>query len=90
MSKRYHHIGLPAADQVTPIPGETYMEASDIWISSPDDHPQRIEWLRYGPTNSTPERGADSSLRNGRVRTKGHHGGRHHVASNIQGSSACP
>lgn len=55
MSKRYHHIGLPAPDQTTPIPGETYMEGSDMWISSPDDHPQRIEWLRYGSNNSTPE-----------------------------------
>jgi hypothetical protein len=55
MSKRYHHIGLPAADQETPIEGETYIESSDMWISSPDDHPQRIEWLRYGPKNTTPD-----------------------------------
>ena len=54
MNKRYHHIGLPAADQAAAIPGETYIEASDMWISSPDDHPQRIEWLRYGPKNETP------------------------------------
>lgn len=55
MEKRYHHIGLPAPDQETPIPGETYVASGDIWISSPDDHPQRIEWLRYGPNNRKPQ-----------------------------------
>jgi hypothetical protein len=54
MEKRYHHIGLPAPDQDSPIPGETYVEAADIYISSPDDHPQKIEWLRYGPNNTKP------------------------------------
>jgi hypothetical protein len=55
MNKRYHHFALPAPDQDTPMPGETYLESGDIWISNPDDHPQRIEWLRYGPRNTKPE-----------------------------------
>ena len=45
--KRFHHIGLPAPDQQTPIPGEAWVASSRCWVSNPNRHPQRVEWLRY-------------------------------------------
>ena len=51
--KRFHHIGLPAADQDTPIPGETWVAGGKLWLTNPKNHPQRVEWLRYGPGNTT-------------------------------------
>ncbi len=49
MARRFHHIGLPATDQETPIPGESWVASSRCWVSNPAHHPQRIEWLRYAP-----------------------------------------
>ncbi len=47
MKRTFHHIGLPAPDQTTPIPGESWVESSRCWVSNPAHHPNRIEWLRY-------------------------------------------
>ena len=47
--KIFHHIGLPAPDQETPLPGESWVESSRCWVTNPAHHPQRIEWLRYSP-----------------------------------------
>ena len=49
MKRTFHHIGLPAPDQKTPIPGEAWVSANRVWVSNPLAHPQRIEWLRYAP-----------------------------------------
>lgn len=43
-SKRFHHVGLRAHD---PQPQEDYVGASKCWVTCPDRHPQRIEYLRY-------------------------------------------
>ena len=51
--KRFHHIGLPATNQETPIPGEFWVAGGKLWLTNPKDHPQRVEWLRYGPGNTT-------------------------------------
>ncbi len=45
--KRFHHIGLPAPDQQAPIPGEAWVSTSRCWVSNPNRHPHRVEWLRY-------------------------------------------
>ncbi|MEJ7901602.1 MAG: hypothetical protein WKF63_07120 [Thermomicrobiales bacterium] len=45
--KQFHHIGLPAPDQQTPIVGEAWVASSRCWVSNPAHHPQRVEWLRY-------------------------------------------
>ncbi len=45
--KQFHHIGLPAPEQDTPIPGEAWVASSRCWVSNPAHHPQRVEWLRY-------------------------------------------
>lgn len=47
--RRFHHIGLPAPDQGTPLPGESFVAATRTWVTNPAHHPQRIEWLRYAP-----------------------------------------
>ena len=49
MKKTFHHIGLPAADQETPLAGESWVESSRCWVTNPAHHPQRIEYLRYAP-----------------------------------------
>lgn len=50
--KRFHHIGLPAPDQTTRIPSESFVSATRTWVSNPAHHPQRIEWLRYEPDST--------------------------------------
>lgn len=47
MKKTFHHIGLPAPDQQTPLPGESWVASSRCWVTNPAHHPQRIEYLRY-------------------------------------------
>jgi hypothetical protein len=47
--RRFHHIGLHAPDQETPLPGEAWVSASRCWVTNPGHHPQRVEWLRYPP-----------------------------------------
>lgn len=47
MKKTFHHIGLPAPDQQTPLPGESWVPSSRSWVTNPAHHPQRIEYLRY-------------------------------------------
>ncbi len=49
MKKDFHHIGLPAPDQDTPTPGESWVAGGRLWVSNPAHHPQRVEWLRYPP-----------------------------------------
>ena len=55
MKKTFHHIGLPAPDQDTPMPGESWVESSRCWVTNPADHPQQIEWLRYAPDSTVAE-----------------------------------
>ena len=44
--KRFHHIGLPTTGVQ---PGESWVESTRVWVTNPEHHPQRIEWLRYEP-----------------------------------------
>jgi len=44
--KRFHHIGLRAHD---PQAAEDLVASSRCWVTNPDEHPQRIEFLRYAP-----------------------------------------
>lgn len=46
MTKHFHHIGLPTDD---PQPGETYVEETKVWVTRPENHPYRIEYLRFEP-----------------------------------------
>lgn len=46
MAKRFHHVGLRA---VEPQPDEDHVPSSRCWVTNPNRHPQRIEYLRYAP-----------------------------------------
>jgi hypothetical protein len=57
MRRTFHHIGLIAE---TPQPHETWVEGGRLWISNPNLHPQRVEWLRYADPAATD---ADAAFR---------------------------
>ncbi len=43
---KFHHMGLPTDDKQ---PNEMYVEATKVWVTDPDDHPYKVEFLRYEP-----------------------------------------
>ena len=59
MTRTFHHTGV-ITDQVQP--DEIYVPASKVWVTSPEQHPYRIEFLRFE---------ADSPV-HGPVRTRCH------------------
>jgi hypothetical protein len=40
----FHHFGVPVN---TKQDNETYIEGAKVFITSPDDHPYRVEYLRF-------------------------------------------
>lgn len=44
--ERFDHIGIPTE---TKKPGEVFVEATRVWVTSPRAHPGNVEWLRYEP-----------------------------------------
>lgn len=42
--RQFHHFGLPT-DQ--PQEGETYVQATKVFVTDPMKHPQKIEFLRF-------------------------------------------
>ncbi|MBT3380361.1 MAG: hypothetical protein HN742_39405 [Lentisphaerae bacterium] len=42
----FDHIGLKTE---TRQPDETWVESSRVWVTKPEEHPFRVEWLRYAP-----------------------------------------
>lgn len=51
--RAFHHVGLRAMD---PLPNENFVEATRVWVTDPNQHPQRIEFLRYEPDSYLDER----------------------------------
>lgn len=43
MKKAFDHIGIPTTE---PRPGESWVEFSQVWVTNPRAHPQRLEYLR--------------------------------------------
>src|SRR5437016_610621 len=43
MKKAFDHIGIPTQQ---PQPGESWVEFSQVWVTNPRAHPQRLEYLR--------------------------------------------
>ena len=43
MKKAFDHIGIPTDE---PQPGESWVEFSQVWVTNPRAHPQRLEYLR--------------------------------------------
>ena len=40
MKKAFDHIGIPTTE---PQPGESWVEFSQVWVTNPRAHPQRLE-----------------------------------------------
>lgn len=43
---RFDHVGIVTSDKRA---GESWVEATRVWVTSPRAHPYNIEWLRYEP-----------------------------------------
>jgi hypothetical protein len=43
---RFDHVGIPTDDRKD---GESWVEATRVWVTSPRAHPYNVEWLRYEP-----------------------------------------
>src|SRR5947209_1815442 len=53
MRKAFDHIGIPTNE---PHPGESWVEFSQVWVTNPRSHPQRIEYIRpKDPPDVSPE-----------------------------------
>jgi len=44
--RQFHHVGIPTDEEQ---PGEVYVEDTKVWVTDPEKHPYRIEFLRYEP-----------------------------------------
>jgi hypothetical protein len=42
----FDHVGLVTED---PKPGESWVEATRVWVTSPRADPHNVEWLRFEP-----------------------------------------
>jgi len=47
------HFGLTAYE---PMPDENWIEQSRCWVTNPRHHPESIEFLRYAPDSTVPDR----------------------------------
>ena len=43
---RFDHVGLITDQQKE---GESWVEATRVWVTSPRAHPHNVEWLRFEP-----------------------------------------
>jgi hypothetical protein len=44
VEKVFDHIGIPTEE---PRPGESWVPFSQVWVTNPRAHPQRIEYVRF-------------------------------------------
>jgi hypothetical protein len=44
VEKAFDHIGIPTD---VPQPGESWVPFSQVWVTNPRAHPQRIEYVRF-------------------------------------------
>lgn len=51
-SSQFHHVGVPTGEQHS---GETYMEGGKLFITDPESHPYRVEFLRFEADSPMPE-----------------------------------
>jgi hypothetical protein len=42
----FDHVGIVTAERQ---PGERWVEATRVWVTSPRDHPYNVEFLRFEP-----------------------------------------
>ena len=46
LQAKFDHFGVPTSEKRE---NETYIEGAKVYITSPDDHPFRVEFLRFEP-----------------------------------------
>lgn len=44
--RRFNHIGLPTDER---RPGAIYVPQTKVWVTRPNDHPYRVEFLHFEP-----------------------------------------
>ena len=49
---QFDHIGVPAPAKRE---GMRFLESKRLWLTSPGDHPYRVEWLWYEPDSPEAE-----------------------------------
>src|SRR5688572_25856682 len=42
----FDHVGVPTTERKQ---GESWVEATRVWVTSPRAHPCNVEWLRFEP-----------------------------------------
>ena len=47
--REFHHLGLPTTEKQE---GEVYVADTKVWVTDPETHPQKIEFLRFEPGTS--------------------------------------
>lgn len=52
MAATYLHMGIPITNKK---PGMTYVDACKLWMSNPDDHDFKIEYLKFEEGGPFPE-----------------------------------
>ncbi len=52
MSMEYMHVGIPITNKKENM---TYVEGMKLWMSTPDDYPQKIEYLKFEEGTIFPE-----------------------------------
>jgi len=48
----FHHFGVPTR---TKQENETYLEGARVYITDPERHPYKVEFLRFEPDSPLPE-----------------------------------
>ncbi len=48
----FDHIGVPIGERRE---GMRLLESTRCWLTSPGDHPFRVEWLYFEPESAAPE-----------------------------------
>jgi hypothetical protein len=56
-NRTFHHVGLRAME---PQPDENFVTSTRVWVTDPNTHPQRIEYLRYEPDSYLDDRFKDT------------------------------
>jgi len=51
-SAEFHHFGVPTSVKSE---NETYVEGAKVYVSDPEQHPYRVEFLRFEKDSPLPE-----------------------------------
>ena len=49
---KFHHYGVPTEHEHQ---DETFIDGAGVWVTDPEVHPYRVEFLRFAPDTSLPE-----------------------------------